>query len=68
METEKQKTGPLDLKEKRDSPSRRSLREILQQGTGNSSVPQAARLQPGYLLLRFQPRAGTNQWLDTYPR
>jgi hypothetical protein len=39
METEIQKTGPLDLKEKRDSPSRGSLREILQQGAGSSGVP-----------------------------
>jgi hypothetical protein len=41
METGQQKTGPLDLKEKRDSPSRRSLREILQQGAGSSGVPQS---------------------------
>jgi hypothetical protein len=33
------KTGPKDLKQKRDSPPRRSLREILQQGAGNSGAP-----------------------------
>jgi hypothetical protein len=39
MDTDKLKTGTLDLKEKRDSPSRKSLREILQQGAGSSGVP-----------------------------
>jgi hypothetical protein len=40
METKKIiKTGPQDLKGKRDSPSRRSLREILQQGAGSSGTP-----------------------------
>jgi hypothetical protein len=40
METvTKTKTGPKDLKQKRDSPSRRSLREILQQGAGSSGAP-----------------------------
>jgi hypothetical protein len=68
MDTDKLNKGPLDLKEKRDSTSRKSLREILQQGAGSSGVPEATRLQPEYLLLRFQPRAGTNQWLDTYPK
>jgi hypothetical protein len=29
---------------------------------------EVTRLQPLHLLLRFQPRAGTNQWLDTCPR
>jgi hypothetical protein len=32
-------TGPKDLKPKRDSPSRRSLREIMQQGAGSSGAP-----------------------------
>jgi hypothetical protein len=32
------KTGPQALKRKRDSPSRRSLREILQQGAGSSGT------------------------------
>jgi hypothetical protein len=41
MDTDKLKTGPLDLKEKRDSPSRKSLREILQQGAGSSGVPRS---------------------------
>jgi hypothetical protein len=37
---EKNKTnGPKDLKKKRDSPPRRSLREILQQGAASSRVP-----------------------------
>jgi hypothetical protein len=31
--------GPKDLRKKRDSPPRRSLREILQQGAGSSRVP-----------------------------
>jgi hypothetical protein len=40
METEKTKIiGPNDLKKKRDSPTRRSLQEILQQGAGNSGAP-----------------------------
>jgi hypothetical protein len=40
METvTKIKTGPKDLKQKRDSPPRRSLREILQQGAGSSGAP-----------------------------
>jgi hypothetical protein len=40
METVKKiKTGPKDLKQKRDSPSRRSLQEILQQGAGSSGAP-----------------------------
>jgi hypothetical protein len=34
-----EKTGPQDLKEKRDSPSRRSLQDILQQGDGSSGAP-----------------------------
>jgi hypothetical protein len=33
------KTGPKDLKQKRDSPPRRSLREIFQQGAGSSGAP-----------------------------
>jgi hypothetical protein len=40
MDTYKIKTDPLDLKEKRDSTSRKSLREILQQGAGSSGVPR----------------------------
>jgi hypothetical protein len=40
METKKNmKTGPQDLKRKRDPPPRRSLREILQQGAGSSGTP-----------------------------
>jgi hypothetical protein len=40
MDTEiKTKTGHKNLKQKRDSPQRRSLREILQQGAGSSDVP-----------------------------
>jgi hypothetical protein len=68
MDTDEIKTGHLDLKEKKDSPSRKSLREILQQGLEAPVYREAARLQSEYLLLRFQPRAGTIQWLDTYPR
>jgi hypothetical protein len=68
MDTNKLKTGPLDLKDQKDSPSRKSLREILQQGLEALGYREATRLQPEYLLLRFQPRAGTNKWLDTYPR
>jgi hypothetical protein len=33
------KTGPKELKQKRDSPPRRNLREILQQGAGSSGPP-----------------------------
>jgi hypothetical protein len=55
METKTKKTCPQDLKKQRDSPSRRSLREILQQGL-------EAQLQPANLLLRFKPKAGMNQW------
>jgi hypothetical protein len=36
---QKIKTGPKDLKQKRDSPPRRSLREMLQQGAGSSGAP-----------------------------
>jgi hypothetical protein len=39
MGTKKEKTSPQDLKEKRDSPSRRSLREILQHGAGSFGAP-----------------------------
>jgi hypothetical protein len=40
METNtKTKTGPKDLKQKRDSPPRRSLREILQQRARSSGAP-----------------------------
>jgi hypothetical protein len=40
METKSNKrTGPKNLKEKRDSPPRRSLQEILQQGAGSSGAP-----------------------------
>jgi hypothetical protein len=35
----KTKTGPKDLKQKRDFPPKRSLREILQQGAGSSGAP-----------------------------
>jgi hypothetical protein len=38
-EPRKKKPGPQDLKDKRDSPSRRSVREILQQGAGSSGAP-----------------------------
>jgi hypothetical protein len=40
-ENRKKKTAPLDLKGKRDSLSRRSLTEILQQGAGSSGVPRS---------------------------
>jgi hypothetical protein len=33
------KRGPKDLKQKRDPPPRRSLREILKQGDGSSGSP-----------------------------
>jgi hypothetical protein len=40
METiTKTKTGPKDQKQKGDSPPRRFLREIIQQGAGNSGAP-----------------------------
>jgi hypothetical protein len=39
MGTKKEKTSTQDLKENRDSPPRRSLREILQQGAGSSGAP-----------------------------
>jgi hypothetical protein len=40
METKtKEKPGPKNRKQKRDSPSRRSLREILRQGPGSSGTP-----------------------------
>jgi hypothetical protein len=40
METiSKTKTGSKDLKQKMDSPPRRTLREILQQGAGSSGAP-----------------------------
>jgi hypothetical protein len=45
----KKETGPQDLKEKRDSPPRRSLLEILQKGAGSSSAPLrdlAATIEP----------------------
>jgi hypothetical protein len=41
MDTDKIKTGPLDIKEMRDSHSRKSIREILQQGAGSSVVPRS---------------------------
>jgi hypothetical protein len=47
MGTRKEKTGPQDLKEKRDSPSRRSLREILQQGAGSSGAPLSGQVVTG---------------------
>jgi hypothetical protein len=34
----RKKNGPQDLKKQRDSPSRRTLQEILQQGSGSSST------------------------------
>jgi hypothetical protein len=37
-EFKKKKNSPQDLKEKRNSPSRRSLQEILQQGAGSSGA------------------------------
>jgi hypothetical protein len=37
-EPRKKKTSPRDLKEKRDSPSRRFLSEVLQQGAGSSGA------------------------------
>jgi hypothetical protein len=39
METEWKRIGPQDVKEKRDSPPRESLQEILQQGAGSSGAP-----------------------------
>jgi hypothetical protein len=41
MDTDQIKTGPLDLKEKRDATSRKSLREIIQQGPGSSGVSRS---------------------------
>jgi hypothetical protein len=41
MDEEKQKTGPLDLKEKRGSFPRRSLKEMPQQGSGSSGKPRS---------------------------
>jgi hypothetical protein len=43
MDTDKIKTGPLDLRDKRNSPSRKSQGEILQQGAGSSGVPRSGR-------------------------
>jgi hypothetical protein len=37
--TKNKTNGPKDQKKKRDSPPRRSLREIPQQGAGSSGVP-----------------------------
>jgi hypothetical protein len=68
MGTRKKKTGPQDVQEKRDSPPMRSLREILQQGLEAPVHREEAWLQPEYMLLRFQPRAVTSQWLDTHPK
>jgi hypothetical protein len=42
MDLEKQKTGPLDLKEKRGSFPRRSLKEMLQLGPGSSGKPRSS--------------------------
>jgi hypothetical protein len=39
MGTKQKKTCPQDLKKKRDSPSRRSLQEVLQHGAGSSGAP-----------------------------
>jgi hypothetical protein len=39
MKGTKKKTGRKDLKLKRDSPSRGSLREMVQQGAGSSGEP-----------------------------
>jgi hypothetical protein len=41
MRTRNKKTGPLDVKEKRDFPSRRSLQEMLQQGAGSPGAPRS---------------------------
>jgi hypothetical protein len=41
MDTDKLKIGRQNLKETRDSPSWKSLREILQQGAGSSGVPRS---------------------------
>jgi hypothetical protein len=41
MDTNKLKIGPLDLKEKRGSFLRRSLKEMPQQGTGSSDKPHS---------------------------
>jgi hypothetical protein len=68
IDTDGIKTGPLDLKEKRDSPSRKSQVEINQQGAGSSGVPRSGRAATRVPAAEIQPRAGTNQWLDTYPR
>jgi hypothetical protein len=50
METKtREKNGPKGLKQKRDSPSRRSLQEILRQGAGSSGAPlrdQATTSEP----------------------
>jgi hypothetical protein len=50
----KKKSGPQDLKEKRDSRTRRSRREILQQGAGSSGAPlsgPAATSEPAVEIL-----------------
>jgi hypothetical protein len=39
METKEKKQSPQDFKKKRGSPSRGSLQEILQWGTGSSGTP-----------------------------
>jgi hypothetical protein len=41
MDQEKQKTGPLDLKEKRGCFPRRSLKEMPQQGSRSSGKPRS---------------------------
>jgi hypothetical protein len=62
------KRGPKYLKRKRECPSRRSLREILQQGAGSSGSPLSGPAPTSELAVKILPKDRNNQWLETCPR
>jgi hypothetical protein len=59
------KTDPKDLKQKRDSPPRRSLCEILQQGAGRSGAPSSRPVATSEPAVEISAKDKTNQQFET---
>jgi hypothetical protein len=68
MGTNKEKTGPLELKEKGDSPSTSSLREILQQGAGSYGTPRRDPISTSESAVEISAKGRDKQKVCPCPR
>jgi hypothetical protein len=65
MKGTKNKIGRKDLKLKRDTPPKGSLRENIQQGAGSSSVPLRGPVETSEPAVELSVEGRRNQWLKT---